>query len=96
MYLRLGLDEVTLSGAGVEAYQSSILGFGENDGRIQRIDLKEESVAAHGHSPVVVDDAVDVASARRAAQRVVVLRAAVHVVEGLLHVYGDGVKLGDG
>jgi hypothetical protein len=54
-----------------------------------------EAVAALGDEPVGVGDAVDAARARRAAQREVVLGAAVDVVERRRLVGGDVVELRD-
>jgi hypothetical protein len=64
--------------------------------RVGRIDLAVEPVAALDHEPVLVHDPVLRPRPRRAAEREVVLRTAVDVVERPALVARHVVKLGDG
>ena len=66
-----------------------------DDVRIFRIDLALEAVAALDDEPVLIHDAVSTPRPGRAAEREVVLRAAVDVVERPALVAGHIVELRD-
>jgi hypothetical protein len=89
----LRLDVDLLPGAPVVADEAAVLRFGVDDVRVLRIDDGREPVAAGRDVPVGVDDAVHRVRARRAADGVVVLRTAVHVVERRVVVERDLVEL---
>src|SRR6185369_16421299 len=79
---RLRLNAHALASALVVTHDVPALQLGIDDVWIFRIDLRAEAVTALRYKPVRVDDARSVARARWPPERVVVLRAAEHVVEG--------------
>ena len=92
---RLRLDAGGLARAAVEADQAGVLRFGVHDVWVLGIDARLEAVASLGDEPVGIHDAVDAARAGRAAEREVVLGAAVDVVKRTGVVHGDVVELRD-
>ncbi len=91
-----GADADALAGLAVVADEAALLARGVNNVGIVRIDAGLEAIAAIGDEPIGVGDAVGGAIARRAAQAVVILRAAIDVVEGRVVIDRDVVELGDG
>ncbi len=77
------LDVDRLAALLVVAHQAAVLPHGVDDVRVARLGQGLVAVAADGHVPVLVGDAGARGGARRTALRVVVLGAAVDVVEGL-------------
>ena len=92
-FVLLRLDADALAGPLVEADDDAVLQLGVDGVRILGIDARDEAVAALGDEPVLVQDAVLGSRARRAAERVVVLQAAVDVVERRRVVDVDVVEL---
>ena len=82
-YARLRLDVDLLPRELVVADEHAVLRLGVDDVRVLRIDDRLKAVAACRDVPVGVDDAVHRTRAGRTTDRVVVLRAAVDVVERL-------------
>ena len=77
----------------VVADDDAVLQLGVDDVGVLRVDARDEAVAALRDEPVLVQDAVLRSRPRRPAERVVVLRAAVDVVERRRVVDVDVVEL---
>src|SRR5882724_10805866 len=92
----LRLNTHALAGAFVVAHDVAALQLGINRVWIFGIDLSAKTVATLCYEPVGVDDAGGVAGARWPAERVIVLRAAKHIVERRRVVSGDVIELRDG
>src|SRR5262245_1784227 len=90
---RLRLDANALPGAAIVARQDAVLQFAVDGVGVFWIDARLEAIAAEKDKPVTVGDAVDAAIARRAADGVVVLGAAVDVVERCAFIHGDVIEL---
>ena len=90
---RLRLNADLLSGAPIEASEIPILVFGVDGIRVFRIDDRAESVATLRKEPILIGDAADLERPRRSADAAVVLRPAVHIIEGLGIIEGDIVEL---
>ncbi len=91
-----GWMSISLAARAVVADQTAVLPLAVDDVRVRSGSIDGlVAVAADGDEPVLVRDARAVERARRAAQRVVVLGAAVDVVEGLRVVDRHPVELGD-
>ena len=93
---RLRLDVHRLAGAAVVSREVSVLPLAVDDVGIRRVHLRLEAVAAEGDEPVLVGDALAADRPRRPPHGVVVLRAAVDVVERLVVVHRHAVELRDG
>ncbi len=91
--LFLGHDAHRVARAAIEAHQPAVLRLGVDGVVVGGVDAALEAIAAIGDEPVGVADAGDAARAGRSAEREVVLRAAVHVVERRVHVDVDLVEL---
>ena len=87
------LDVGVLAALAVVPHQPTVLPLRVDKVRIGRVDHRLVTIAADRHKPVFVGDAGATGRARRTAHRVVVLRAAVDVVEGLRLVSADSVEL---
>ena len=87
LFLRLNAD--AFAGALVVAHEDAVLQLGVDRVGILGIDPRDETVAALGDEPVLVQDAVLRSGARRSAERIVVLQPAVDVVERhrVVHVH---------
>ena len=93
---RLRLNAHRLTGAAIVADQRPVLRFGVDGVRVLRIDARMKTVAALGHEPIGVADAVHAARSGGTAEGEVILGAAVHVIEGGGVIDGDIVELRDG
>ena len=91
--VRLRLDVEALPAAPVEARNHPVLQLRDDDVGVLGVDHRVESVAPEGYVPVRIAYAA-AQRLRRPAQRVVVLRAAVDVVERLVVGGRDLVELG--
>src|SRR5712675_1708054 len=92
----LRLNAHTFARALVVAHDVAALQFGINRVWIFRIDLSAKTVAALSDEPIGVDDPGGIARARWTTERVIVLRAAKHIIERRRVVGGDVIKLSDG
>src|SRR6266853_6486226 len=92
----LGLNAHSFTRALVVAHDVAALQLGINRVWIFRIDLSAKTVATLSYEPVGVHDAGGVAGARWPTERVIVLRAAKHIIEGRGVVGGDVIELRDG
>src|SRR5690349_8495748 len=92
---RLRLNRFLLARPDIVTDYSTILVFRVHSVRISRFDGRIESIAANGHIPVTVRDSLPIASLTRAGPAVVVLQAAVHIVERLAVIEIDRVVLRD-
>src|SRR5437588_7812473 len=92
----LRLNTHPLARALVVANDVAGLQLGVNRVRIFGIDLGAKTVAALSYEPIGVHDAGRVARARWTTERIIVLRAAKHVIERRRVVGGDVIELGDG
>ncbi len=90
------LDRFLFTGAHIVTHDVTTLRFAINGVRIGGIDLRIEAVAPRRANPVSVADALTIPCLARSAPAAVVLQPAVHEVERLAHVGGDGVVLRDG
>ena len=88
-------DADAFAGLFIKADEAAVLALGVDDVRVGRIDLRTKTVAAVGRVPVGIHDAGDVSRTGRAAERIVVLGAAVDVIKRHIVVGDDVVKLGD-
>src|SRR5262249_54834312 len=86
-------DADALSRAFVETRQAAVLALGVNRVRVFRIDPRDEAVAPLGLEPVRVDYARLAARLGRAADRIIVLRAAVNEIPRRLLIDVHVVKL---
>src|SRR5436853_2674223 len=77
----LGLDSHPLAGPFVESHQYSVLQFGVTGIGILRIDMGSEAVPALSDKPIRVYDARGASRTRRTSKAVVVLSAAVYIIE---------------
>jgi len=94
LFLRLDIDD--LLRAPVIAHQPAVLPLRVNNIRVGGIDLGLVAIAADGDEPVFVGDPGFSERPAGAPKGVVVLGAAVDVVEGLRGVDAHPVELGDG
>src|SRR5439155_14513468 len=72
--LLLWLNADLLAGPLVVTHDDAVLQLGVDRVGIVRIDVRDETVAAVRHEPVLIEDAVLRSRARRPAERVVVLQ----------------------
>src|ERR1043165_1044313 len=89
----LRLNAEAFAGALVETNDHAVLQRRVYRVWILRIDLRAKTGAALSDKPIAVDDARSAAGARGTTKTVVVLRAAVNVVERFRIVGGDVVEL---
>ena len=89
-----GLYAGDLAACLVVAHQYAVLRLGINDVGVFGVNGRFETIAAVGHKPIGIDDAMAAARAGRPAEAEVVLCAAVDIVERLRIVHGHFVKLG--
>src|SRR2546423_5855756 len=92
----LRLNAHALAGALVVAHDVAALQLGINNVWVFRIDLSAKTVAALSYEPIGVDDPGGIAGARWPTERVIVLRAAKHIIERRRVVSRDVIELGDG
>ena len=90
---RIRLDALRLSGARIVAHHTTVLRFSIRDVVIERIRHVVKAVATGHAIPIGVRRTEGVARAAGAAPRLVILQAAVHVVEWLRVVHRDRVEL---
>ena len=93
--LRLGPDIDDLTGRAIEADQIALLPAGIGDVRIARLDIRLVTVTEEGDFPVGIADAVTAVRPRGTHLGIVVLGAAIDVVERLGVIQGNVVELGD-
>src|SRR3954452_10532729 len=89
------IDVEPLAGQLVETHDATVLTLGVNDVRICRIDDRVKSITAVRCVPIGIHYPGLISRPCRTAQRVVVLRTPVDVVEGNIVIYVDVVELRD-
>ena len=91
---RLGPDVDQFPAAFVVAVQSAVLILRIKDVRIFRIDLSLKPVAAQGKEPFAVGDPIVGVGAGRPTERIIILGAAINIVERRVIVDADLIELG--
>ena len=91
--LRIRLDALGLAGTRVVAHHAAVLRLGVGDVVVEGIGHVVETIATGHAIPVGIGRTKGVARAARTAPRLIVLEAAVHVVERRGVVHRDGVEL---
>ena len=88
---RLNIDALTR--LAIKPHQPAVLPFGIDDVWILGINCCKEAITAHGHKPIGIGDAVGAGGTRGTTQCVVVLRAAIDVVERRAFIHRHTVEL---
>ena len=88
-----GLDVYAFASGFVETHQPTVLRLAIHDVWIGRIHLRLKSIATAGDVPIKVADAVRIGRARRSANGIVILRAALRVVKWLVIINRHTIKL---
>ena len=86
-------DRKPLAGDAVKPRQAAVLILRINNIGVGRIELRLVAITELGDPPVSIADAVGVGVAGRSAQREIILGAATHIVERIIVVGCDPVKL---